>query len=77
MIDDIVLYVNLFFPRCMDKNYDGFVNKSLNFRFRNYNEFFIKSCLVYQYLYDKYFNKFLDMDIIVYDLNNGLTDLLF
>lgn len=29
MIDNIVLYVNLFFPRYMDKNYDGFVNKSL------------------------------------------------
>lgn len=36
-----------------------------------------RSCLVYRYLNDKYSRKTLDMNLIMYRLNDGLIDLLF
>ena len=62
MIQHIIAYVNFNYPHYNDENYD---------------KCFIKSCLVYKYLYDKYFNKILDFELIKYQLNNGLIDILF
>ena len=58
MLNNIISYVNFHFP---------------NFKTSDYNDCFIKSCLVYK----KYFKKTLDMNLIVYRLNDGLVDLLF
>ena len=52
MINLIVEYVNTYFPTYKE----------------NYCDNFIKACLVYQYLYLKYFSKTLDLDQIIYKL---------
>ena len=62
IIQTIIHYVIYYFPDYYDEND---------------NVCFILSCLVYRYLYRKYFGKSLDMNIIKYRLNNGLIDLLF
>ena len=62
MLNNIIAYVNFHFP---------------NYQTNEYNDCFIKSCLVYRYLHEKYFKKTLDMNLIVYRLNDGLIDLLF
>ena len=54
MLNLIVEYVNTYFPT-YKKYYCGN---------------FIKSCLVYQYLYVKFFSKTLDLDQIIYKLLN-------
>ena len=53
MITTIISYVNYYFPHYKTKFYD-------------YN--FIKSCLVYKYLHDKYFSSNMDFDQIIYRL---------
>lgn len=62
MLNNIIAYVNFHFP-----SYQTRVN----------NDCFIKSCLVYRYLQEKYLKKTLDMNLIIYRLNDGLIDLLF
>lgn len=62
MIQTIITYVNFNFPYYKDENY---------------NECCIESCLVYKYLYDAYFKKTLDFELIKYQLNNGLINILF
>ena len=62
MIQTIITYVNFNFPYYNDENH---------------NECFIKSCLVYKYLCHKYFKKTIGINLIKYQLNNGLIDLLF
>lgn len=62
MLNSIIAYVNFYFPNC---------------KTNEYNDCFIKSCLVYRYLHGKYFKKTLDMNFIMYRLNDGLVDLLF
>ena len=54
MISTIVEYVNYYFPS----------NKS-----QFYTSNFIKACLVYQFLYSKYFTQKLDVSYIIYDLS--------
>ena len=51
MISKIVEYVNLYFP---------------TYKTPLYSDNFIKACLVYQFLYLKYFSQKLDIDQIVY-----------
>ena len=53
MITTIINYVNYYFPHYKTKFYCDNV---------------IKSCLVYKYLYEKYFSSNLDMDQIIYRL---------
>ena len=53
MISTIVNYVNLYFP---------------TYKTPLYPENFIKACLVYQFLYSKYFTQKLDIDKIIYKL---------
>ena len=55
MLDSIVAYVNFYFPSHKTKFYD---------------DNFIKACLVYQYLYIKYFTQRLDFNQILYKLSN-------
>ena len=56
MIKSIVAYVNFYFPS----------NKT-----QYYSDNFIKACLVYQFLYAKYFTKKLDLDQIIYKLSKS------
>ena len=56
MIKSIVAYVNYYFPS----------NKT-----KLYPDNFIKACLVYQFLYAKYFTQKLDIDQIIYRLTDA------
>ena len=51
MIKSIVTYVNFYFPM---------------YKTQFYPDNFIKACLVYQFLYEKYFTQKLDIDQIIY-----------
>ena len=55
MIKSIVAFVNFYFP----------LNKS-----KYFPDNFIKACLIYQYLYIKYFTQRLDLDQIIYRLSD-------
>ena len=41
------------------------------------NEFFFKSCLIYKFLYKKYFKKQISLIGIMYKLNYGIFELFF
>ena len=56
MIKSIVEYVNLYFP---------------TYETQFYPDNFIKACLVYQFLYAKYFSQKLEIDIIIYRLTEA------
>ena len=56
MINNIIYYVNSYFPE---------------FKSEAYDDNFIKACLVYQYLNIKYFSRKLDMEQIKYILMEG------
>ena len=56
MIKSIVEYVNLYFP---------------TYKSKFYSDNFIKACLVYQFLYIKYFTQKLDIDQIIYRLTEA------
>ena len=56
MIKSIVAYVNLYFP---------------TYKTEFYPNNFIKACLVYQFLYAKYFTQRLDIDQIIYRLTQA------
>ena len=56
MIKSIVTYVNLYFP---------------TYKTQFYPDNLIKACLVYQFLYVKYFTQKLDMDQIIYRLTEA------
>ena len=55
MLESIVSYVNFYFPSHKTKFYD---------------DNFIKACLVYQYLYIKYFTQRLNLIQIIYRLSD-------
>ena len=56
MIKSIAEYVNLYFP---------------TYKTQLYPENFIKACLIYQFLYAKYFSQKLDIDQIIYRLTEA------
>ena len=56
MISTIVEYVNLYFP---------------TYKTQSYPDNFIKACLVYQFLYAKYFSQKLNIDQIIYKLTEA------
>ena len=56
MIKSIVAYVNFYFP---------------TYKKQFYPDNFIKACLVYQFLYAKYFTQKLDIDQIIYKLTEA------
>ena len=56
MIKSIVAYVNFYFP---------------TYKTQFYPDNFIKACLVYQFLYVKYFSQKLDIDQIIYRLTEA------
>ena len=56
MIKSIVAYVNFYFP---------------SYKTKYYSDNFIKACLVYQYLYIKYFSQKLNLDQIIYKLTES------
>ena len=56
MIKTIVAYVNFYFP---------------TYKTQFYNDNFIKACLVYQFLYAKYFTQKLDIHQIIYRLSDA------
>ena len=56
MINKIVTYVNFYFP---------------TYKTHFYPDNFIKACLVYKFLYAKYFTQNLDIDIIIYRLTEA------
>ena len=56
MIKSIVEYVNFYFP---------------TYKTQFYSDNFIKACLVYQFLYAKYFSQKLDIDQIIYRLTEA------
>ena len=56
MIKSIVAYVNFYFP---------------SYKTKFYPDNFIKACLVYQFLYAKYFTQRLDLDQIIYKLSDS------
>ena len=56
MLESIVAYVNYYFPS----------NKT-----QFYPDNFIKACLVYQFLYAKYFTQKLDINQIIYRLSDA------
>ena len=56
MIKSIVAYVNFYFP---------------TYKTQFYSDNFIKACLVYQFLYAKYFSQKLDIDQIIYRLTEA------
>ena len=56
MIKSIVAYVNFYFP---------------TYKTQFYPNNFIKACLVYQFLYAKYFSQKLDIDQIIYRLTEA------
>lgn len=55
MLKEIVAYVNFCFPTAITQFYC---------------DNFIKACLVYQFLYAKYFNQTMDLDKIIYKLSS-------
>ena len=55
MLKEIVAYVNYCFPTA---------------KTQFYCDNFIKACLVYQFLYAKYFSQTMDLDKIIYKLSN-------
>ena len=56
MIKSIVAYVNFYFP---------------TYKTQFYSDNFIKACLVYQFLYAKYFAQKLDIDQLIYRLTEA------
>ena len=56
MIKSIVAYVNFYFP---------------TYKNQFYSDDFIKACLVYQFLYIKYFTQKLDIEQIIYRLTEA------
>ena len=56
MIKSMVAYVNLYFP---------------TYKNQFYSDNFIKACLVYQFLYIKYFTQKLDIEQIIYRLTEA------
>ena len=56
MIKSIVAYVNFYFP---------------TYKTHFYHDNFIRSCLVYQFLYAKYFKQKLDINQIIYRLSDS------
>ena len=56
MIKSIVTYVNFYFP---------------TYKTQLYSDNFIKACLVYQFLYAKYFTQKLNIDQIIYRLTEA------
>ena len=56
MIKSIIAYVNYYFP---------------TYKTQFYPDNFIKACLVYQFLYAKYFTQKLDIDQIIYILTEA------
>ena len=56
MISTIVTYVNFYFP---------------TYKTQFYSNNFIKACLVYQFLYAKYFTQKLDIDQIIFILTEA------
>ena len=56
MIKTIVAYVNFYFP---------------TYKTQFYSDNFIKACLVYQFLYAKYFTQKLDINQIIYRLSDS------
>ena len=56
MVNRIVAYVNFYFPTCKTQFYP---------------DNFIRSCLVYQFLYINYFNKRLEINQIIYRLSDS------
>ena len=56
MIKSIVAYVNFYFP---------------SYKTQFYCDNFIKACLVYQFLYAKYFTQKLDINQIIYRLSDA------
>ena len=56
MINTIVAYDNFYFP---------------TYKSQFYPDNFIKACLVYQYLYSKYFTQKLDINQIIYRLTDA------
>ena len=56
MIKSIVAYVNFYFP---------------TYKTQFYRDNFIKACLVYQFLYAKYYTQKLDTDQIIYRLTEA------
>ena len=54
MLKEIVAYVNFLFPTAKSQFYD---------------DNFIKACLVYQFLYAKYFNRVIDLNTIINKLS--------
>ena len=56
MISTTVAYVNFYFP---------------TYKTQFYSDNFIKACLVYQFLYAKYFTQKLDIDQIIYRLTDA------
>ena len=56
MIKSIITYVNFYFP---------------TYKTQFYPDNFIEACLVYQFLYAKYFTQKLDIDQIVYRLTEA------
>ena len=56
MIKSIIEYVNFYFP---------------SYKTQFYNDNFIKSCLVYQFLYEMYFKQKLDISQIIYRLSDS------
>ena len=54
MISTIVEYINLYFP---------------TYKTQFYSDNFIKACLVYQFLYAKYFSQKMDINQIIYKLS--------
>ena len=56
MIKTIVEYVNFYFP---------------SYKSQYYPDNFIKSCLIYQFLYAKYFTQNLDLNQIIYRLSDS------
>ena len=55
MLNEIVAYVKFRFPAV---------------KTQFYNDNFIKACLVYEYLYAKYFNQVMDLNRIIYNLSH-------
>lgn len=67
LLETIIAYVNYYFHSCKDVVYYNKKSPCDNL---------IKSCLVYKYLYAKYFSKDIDMNIILYrliDTNNNFN----
>ena len=60
MISTIVEYVNFYFP---------------TYKIQFYCDNFIKACLVYQFLYAKYFTQKMDINQIIYRLSDARNSL--